>query len=105
MKKEHPPQNGSSSPDEALDLLLDQVPLQTPSDWFVTQTIARIRRESVVVEKRSLRWIWAGAASLCLLLFWTGFEIYQQSQNEVLSITSLDVNNWSEGIEDSWPGQ
>jgi hypothetical protein len=107
MNERDQPQNSPPSPDEGLDRLFAQAPLREPSDWFVTQTLSLIRRESAQTEYRWLRWIWTSAGALALLLLWTGIEIHQQSQNEILSIASLEVNNWSDGNgnEDSWPGQ
>lgn len=87
-----------------LDQLLLLSPLEEPSNWFTSQTMARIRREHLDRERRMLRWIWSGICAMALILILVGIEIREQSQNEIISLVSLESSDTTE-IEGLWLGQ
>lgn len=94
----------SPSSEERLDQLLLLSPLEEPSNWFTAQTMARIRREHIDCERRTLRWIWSGICAMTLILILVGIEIREQSQNEIISLVSIENSESSEN-EGLWLGQ
>jgi hypothetical protein len=85
--------NSISSPsDEALHEWMTQSPLQEPSPWFSTQTIARIRSESALQERMTLQRLWTSIGALACLLVWVGFEIRNQSLNSTSTLASIELD-------------
>ncbi len=87
---------------DSLDSLLAQSPLQEPPPWFMAQTVSRLRREQHSLERRSLRWIWSAVTFAVCLLIYTGFEIQEQSDREIMTLTSLDTFNNPDDHEEIW---
>ncbi len=101
MKPNDLPPNSISS-DQKLDSLLSHSPLQDPPPWFTAQTIARLRRERISHEQRTLRWLCSSIIAIACLLVFLGIEIREQSSTQAIALSSLDIHDSNEESEELW---